>query len=513
MLSQLRHIQKGLLIAVTVVIVISFAFLYSDYDFVGGTLGRGDCKVKVYDRCYRTKEAQKLANHFDVAYQLGMFDFAMVLLGERGGDDASAFVENLIILRHEAGKLGIEPSVEEIKAAIPQLPVFQRPFVNGQFVENRILGPNGFTQGDLAQLVKDYLAFQKLRELIGAGVETIPSETAKRYIQNNQHYTASVVRFDRSAHTEGVQITAEDVAKYYEENKDNLLSESKRGFDYVKFSPKPVAADASTEAKQKANLDFANAVNRAYADLAAGGADFNSVAKQYAGDKAQFVAEAGTLEPFARSEAPELIDGNESALDVLFSAATQPDQVLVPVEAGEGAYLVFHFGKTVDPTPLTLEEATPAIEKALLATRSNRAVNDAASEALAKLNEAVKAGKSFDEAAKGLGLEPEALPPFSLAEPPADLADASLIVEAVFGLGENEISSVKERPGGEGFLLAHVGKIEIYKDDQADAKQRALTASVKHQTVRALFSAWFEQRRAEAVTRQPDAPSNLTLTE
>src|SRR5690606_22060611 len=81
MLSQLRHIQKGLLIAVTAVIVVSFAFLYSDYDFVGGTFGRQDCEVKVYDRCYRSKEAQKLASHFDVAYQLGMYDFAMVLLG------------------------------------------------------------------------------------------------------------------------------------------------------------------------------------------------------------------------------------------------------------------------------------------------------------------------------------------------------------------------------------------------------------------------------------------------
>ncbi len=34
MLTQIRHIQKGVLIVVTFIIVVSFAWLYSDYDFV-----------------------------------------------------------------------------------------------------------------------------------------------------------------------------------------------------------------------------------------------------------------------------------------------------------------------------------------------------------------------------------------------------------------------------------------------------------------------------------------------
>ncbi len=512
MLSQIRHFQKGLLIAVTAVIVVSFAFLYSDYDFVGGTLGRHDCVVKVYDRCYRQKEAQKLAGNFDVALQLGMYDFAMVLFGERRMDrDPTDFVMSLVILRKEAERLGIEPSTEEIKAAIPQLPVFQQPWVNAQYVENNILGPNGFTQSDLAQLVKDYLSFQKLRDLVGSGVEALPSEAGKRYIKGNQRYTASVVRFDRSKYAEGIQITDEDVSKYYEENKDTLLSESKRGFDYIQFTPKAQPEDATNEAKAKANLGFANAVNRAYADLAADGANFASVAQQYAGEKAEFVAETGVLEPFARNEAPELLKDNEGALTELFSGAMQPGEVSVPVQVGEGAYLVFHFGQSVDPVPLTLEQATPAIQEVLLATKSNRAVNDAASDALAKLNEAVKAGKTFQDAAKELGLEPVAVPSFSANEPPADLADAALLVQAVDGLAEKETSSVTERTGGEGYLLAHVDKIEIYKDDQADAKRSALTASIKAQTSRTLFSAWFNQQRAKSGAQRPDAPSTLTV--
>jgi len=514
MLSQLRHIQKGLLIAVTVVIVISFAFLYSDFDFVEGTLGRQDCVVKVYNRCYRQKEAAKLASGFEVAMQLGMYDFAMVLFGERRQDrDPTDFIMSLVILRKEAGKMGIEPTAEEIKAAIPGLPIFQQPGVSAEIVENNILGPNGFSQGDLADLVKDYLSFQKLRDLVGAGIEAVPSEAAKRYTRDNQLYTASVVRFDRAKYSEGLELTDEDIKKYYEENKVDLMSEAKRGFDFVKFIPKAVAADATNEVKAKATLDFANAVNRAYADLAETGADFNAIGKQYAGEKAEFTVETGALEPFAPAEAPELLKDNEDAIEALFSGAQQIDEVTVPIEVGEGGYLVFHYSESVEPIPLTLEQATPAIKESLLATKSNRAVSDAASDSLAKLNEAVKGGKSFEESATGLGLKAEKLPVFSESEPPADLADAAIVVQAVKGLAAKEISTVTERPGGEGYLLVHVDKIEIYKDEEAATKKDSIAASVKNQLQRTLFTAWFNQRRAESGSERPDAPTDLSSAE
>jgi len=504
MLTQIRHIQKGVLVFVTVIIVVSFAFFYSDFDFVEGTLGRQDCVVKVYNRCYRQKEFQKLASHFDVSLELGMYDFAMVLFGENRMDrDPTDFVMSLVILRREAEKLGIEPSAEEIKAAIPSLPIFQQPWVTAEIVENRILGPNGFTQGDLAQLVKDYLSFQKMRDLVSAGVAAVPSEAAKLYTRNHQRYTATVLRFDRNAEAEAVKVTDEDVKKYYEENQDDLKSEPKRGFDYVKFIPKPVAEDATNEVKAKANLAFANAVNRAYADLAGDQSNFPNLAKQYVGEKADFTAESGNLEPFARTEAPEMLKGNEEALGAIFSGAKQAGEVSVPIQTDGGAYFVFHFSKSVEPAPLTLEQATSAIKEVLTSTKSNRAANDAASAAHAKLSEAIKAGKSFADAAKDLGLKTETLPSFSQAEPLADRPDAAAIATAVGGLRAGELSAVSERPAGEGYFVAHVDKLEIYKDAEAQAKKDALLASIKNQTDRTLFTSWFNQRRSESGSERP----------
>src|SRR5690606_38896616 len=107
-------------------------------------------------------------------------------------------------------------------------------------------------------------------------------------------------------------------------------------------------------------------------------------------------------------------------LEALFSPAQQINAVTVPLQIEGGAYYVFHYNNSVEPVPLTLEEATPAIREALTARKSDRAVNDAASAALAKLNEVLQSGSSFAEAAKTLGLKTETLPDFSENEPPAE---------------------------------------------------------------------------------------------
>lgn len=503
MLTQIRHIQKGLLIVVTVIIVIAFAFLYSDFDFMG-TVGKQDCVMKVYNRCYRQKEAQKLASHFDVAYQLGMGEFVSVLFGENRRDaDRTDFIMSLVILRREAEKMGIEPTAEEIKEAIPNLPIFQQPWVNSAYLENNILGPNGFTDGDLAQLVKDYLSFQKLRSLVSSGLTAIPSETEKRYVEQNQRYSASVIRFDRESVVGDIEVTDDEIADYYEKNADDLKSETLRGFDYVKFSPKEIAEEATNEVKAKADLDFAKAVNRAYSDLADEDSDFLAVAKQYEGKKADFSLETGKFDAFARTDPPEAIKDDAETLQNLFSDALQQDDVTVPFKTSDGGYYVFHFSDLVEPKPLSLEEATPAIREALIARKSNRSVNDAASSALAKINEALEAGKPFAAAAQEAGVEPVELPNFSVTEPPADTEDTGLILEAVEGLGEKEVSGVVERPGGAGYLLVYVDKIEIYENESEDSEKRAIAASVGTDLDRRMFTAWFNQRRAESGSERP----------
>ncbi|MDF1850396.1 MAG: peptidyl-prolyl cis-trans isomerase [Verrucomicrobiales bacterium] len=512
MLTQIRHIQKGTLIVVTVIIVIAFAFLYSDFDFVSKTVGAQDCVVKVYDRCYRQKEAQKLASNYEVAFRLGMYDFATTLFGEsRQDNDRTDFIMSLIILRKEAEKMGIEPTAEEIKEAIPKLPVFQQPWMTADLVKNTILGPNGFTEGDLAQLVKDYLSYQKMRELIGTGVVAVPSEVERIYTKANQRFEASLVNFDRKKVLDSIKVTDEEIKEYFDENQGDgksLMSEPKRGFEYAKFTPKEVAEDATNEAKAKADFDYRNAVNRAYADLADDESDFAGIAKQYEGDKASFSMSYGTYEPFAMQSPPEELAGNEEILSALFSSLLQNDEVTVPLPTAEGGgYYVFHVTSEVEPKPLTLEQATPVIREALLARKSDRAVNDAANAARAKIAEALEAGKSFAEASKSAELEITPLPNFSQQEPPADIDDAGLILSAVESLGPQSVSEVMKRPEDGGYFLVYVDKIEIYKDEEKSSAERSISAALEGELKRRLFSAWFNQRRMESSSERSAVPT------
>jgi len=499
MLTQIRHIQKGTLIVVTILIVIAFAFLYSDYDMGQGRLGTQNCVIKVYDRCVRVKEVQKLASYYDVARELGMGEFSVALFGEnRMDEDRTNFVLSLLILRKEAESLGVEPSSEEIKAEIPKLPIFQQPWVDAAFVENNILGPNGFTDGDLAQLVKDYLTFQKVRDLIGAGLTTVPSEIDKLYVRAYQNYTASLINFDREAAAADVKVSDEDVQTYFDENSENLMSDIRRSFDYAKFNPKELPEDATLEQKAKAEQAFLNAINHAYADLAEDDVNFAEVAKQYAGEKADYNMEAGTYEAFKVSEAPEPIAENGMLLSQLFSEALPVGSVTVPVSNDDGSFYVFALTGQEDPQPLTLEEAKPLIVQALTAKNSNRFVNDAANAARAAINESLEAGKSFDEAIKAAEVEAESLPVFSINQMPEDLENASSIAVAVGEMGEKDLSQVIEAPGGEGYMLVYVDKIELYEDEEAENTKRAIASSMEAGLRYRMFNSWFNQRKKES---------------
>lgn len=517
MLTQIRHIQKGALIIVTIVVVIAFAFLYADFDFVSGTVGRQDCVVKVYDRCYRQKEAAQLATNFDVAYRLGMYEFATVMFGEnRRDDDRTDFIMSLVILRKEAEKLGIEPTSREIKEAIPDLPIFQQPWVNADFLKNNILGPSGFTDGDLAQLVKDYLSYQKLRDLVGSGVAAVPSEVGRVYTRANQRYDASLISFDREAFVDEIEITDDMVQEYYETNQAGLQSEQKRGFEYVKFLPKELPEEATNEERANAVHAFSNAVNRAYSDLADDESDFAEIARRYEGEKADFTMSYARVEPFAASSPPEELAGKPDVLAELFSRLLREDEVTVPVSTGEGGgYYVFHLTELVEPQPLTLEEAEPRIRETLLRRESDRAVNDAASEARVAITEALEAGKSFEEATAAAGVEASELPNFSRREPPApeEVPEASQVVAAIEGVGEGEISEVVRQSDGDGYLLVHVDQIQLYEDENRESAERSIAAALENEMKRRLFSAWFNQRRMESSSARALGTTTMPVEE
>ncbi len=514
MLRTIRHFQKATLIAVTIVIVISFSY----YGQKSSPVGPQSCLVKVGDRCYRQKETQKLATHFDVALNLGMYDFAIPMMdGNMGERDPLNFVLNLIVLRNEAAKLGIEPSTEEIAKAKMKLPVFQQPWVDAAYIRNRVLGPNGFTDGDLAQLLKDFVCYQQLRELVGSGVQAVPSEVEKTYIRQNQRIDAFTILFDRKDYVEKVKVTDEEIKAFYEANKaedkeadteadvktevdQNLFSEEKRGFDYVQFTPATAPKNATNELLSQRSLAFTKAINRIYADLSEDGADFSAIAKKVIADNKPTSGMSIKFEkfaPFTADKAPDAIKEDEGQIASLFSATLNKGFVTVPFPQKDGSYIIYKLSERIEPQPLELKQATPAIKIALKNKKSNQLVSDAANTALAKLNDLLKAGKTIQAAAKETGVKLTKVPNFSESEPPADTPNASLIVAGAGGLGPKSLSKTIPLPNGLGFMLIYVDKVQIYKDENKDTAKRAIIATKEGNAKNALFSAWLKKKRID----------------
>lgn len=547
MLTLIRRFQKEVLIVVTAIIVVAFAFLYSDFDFAKGTLGTESCVIEIGGRCYRAEEAQKIARFQSLAFGLGMSEFADTLRGDRMDMDPTDFVLSLLVLRKEAERLGIEPSPNEIKEAVPKLPIFQQmPWADDSIMRN-ILGSQGLDEADLAQLMKDYLSFGRLQDLIGAGVEAVPTQVDTTYLERNQRYTAYLIPFDRSDYVDKAEVSDEEIKEYFEERNgssdeapvneppsslefaenpdaipapdaapvkdpglEEILTAPKRGFDYVKFIPEELGEEATAEEKTKSEVEFAKAVNRVYAELADEESDFVEVAKGFvdSGDSGVKMA-LGKLEPFKQDEAPEEYTDIAGLLEALFSGALMTGGVTTPLSGGEdGSYYVFRFSEEIEPRPMTLEEARPLIVKALTARKSNRLASEAAEAAATKLKEAIESGSSILDAASANNLNLVDLPNFSMMEPPADQEDPGLILQSVSGTQPGELSSVTERPGGKGYFITYVDRIEVYKDENKEAAKRALAAEAALQERTLLFRGWLNQRRVASGARRNNSILN-----
>ena len=139
---------------------------------------------KIYDRNVSQAEFQRHARLFQLGSQLGMRDLVQALtLGAQSETEAySAFSWNVMVLRHEAAQLGIQPTTAEIAAAVQKLPAFQGEsgFDLAKYTDfaDHALAPMGFSEAQVEELVADQIALNRGQKILGAGVTVPASEMA-----------------------------------------------------------------------------------------------------------------------------------------------------------------------------------------------------------------------------------------------------------------------------------------------------------------------------------------------
>ncbi len=500
MADLMRRNQRWVMIIVSLVVIISFIGFYSSRTGQVGRGGPGEDAVvaRLYDRPVTRGQLERTARQFQTAFELGLPNFTR----QEFSGDRQNFVWNLLVVRREAESMGFRPSDEEVVEAIKKVPLFQAeggrgfdPAKYARFVENR-LGPRGFSQRELEDLVRADLEIGRVSDLLTATVVVPPDEVKADYEMVFTKTNASVIRLKAADLARAVEVKEEDIAKYYHEEKDHLLDPERRRVAFVAFTlndeQKKLPAVERTALKQK----LANRADEFTQKMLEPGADFARIA-------AAFELPIKETPEFPKANAGLALKDQSIPLDALadFAAtafrltAKDPNSDALAGPDQE-SFLVQHLLHIVPARPLTLDEARPKIVESLKNTRARENLT-AEAEAIRKtLLDALASRQSIADAAKAAGQTATDLAPFTLSEPPYNIQDADLIIEKVAALNAGELSTLQTTP--EGGLFVYVRGREPINEADWEKQRPTLMTQQRLGRERVAFAEWLRAAREGA---------------
>ena len=394
---------------VIAVLAIPFVFYFNKTD-----LGRTqDHFAKIYGRELSIADAQHSFRLSNLARELGMQNLIRSLAGDANSEDEfyKKFAINRVILKHEADRLGIKPSTQEITDFVRTL----RPFRNASGFDPKkydeftqtVLPSMGFDESHIEELASDELTLNRIKELVTAGVNVADSQSKFEYEQIYGKMEVSFIRLRNSDFTKSVKITDEDIQKYYEAHKAQLKTDEKRKVEFVSL----MLTDDQKKLGPKERIDplqkLADRADQLSQALSEKGAEFHQVASRF-----QLPVQA-TDEFTANAPDPKLKGAPELG-GVAFQLSEQ-DPVSDVVQAADGFY-VLHLVKVTPARQLSLDEAKSKIVEAITASRAREMASNKGAQISHDLRETLAAGIPLSVALAKAGVKPEKLEPFSLSE-------------------------------------------------------------------------------------------------
>ncbi len=411
MMKALRR-HKDWLMIVIAILTIPFIFYFvrtPDYGRMGS-----DQFARIYDRNVSMLEAQQIVRLLTLAQALGMSEFVQTLTagaGQNQNQVAGQFITNLLVLRHEAERLGLRPDASEIADVVRKLPAFQSESgfdINkfSDFVRSG-LGPMGLGEEHIERLVRDEVCLNEIKRLLAAGISISKAELDENFQRGYDKFYVNVIRFQSADFDKAITIKDEDVQKYYDAHKTELKTDEKRKVQFVSLGltedQKKLTGKERIEVLQKLSdraTDFTQA-------LLEKGADFKQAA-----EKSQLsVHETGEFT--AAAPDPQLKVDAPLGAAAFKLTAQEPNSD--PIQMADGFYILHLVGIT-EARPLTVEEAKPKIVDALKKVRERELMSTKGAELAQQLREAAKSGQPLEASIQKAGAKAEKLPPFSLME-------------------------------------------------------------------------------------------------
>ncbi len=451
----------------------------------------------IYGRPITYGQFQRFGRKFELCQDLRLFDLLRSLAirqagtGEDKMDPKVNFIYNSFVLQHEAEKLGIDPTADEVIAEIQGMQVFQTRGVYDSSKYNMInqafLAPKGFTADDMEDLIRDELRLRKIKTILGSTVA--PSETELRdfYSQVSQKTEASVVRLKLDDFLATTQVTDDDLKKVYEERKGALKSDELRKVKYIALilpttdkplDPKPRAEALGKLAKQAEDASVAMTEKDAKLEEVA----------------ARFGAKVEETKEFSRSEPPaELGSGSEAAMAAFKLTMAQPNGDVISTDRG---YYVIQLSGVTPPRPLTFEEAKTRLGDEVKRDRAMEALTLKATEIRNKIDMEVKAGKPFADAAQAAGAKAEKFPAFSRQEPQMEPANSGEIMTVAGELNVGQLSNATPTPDGS--VIIYVEKRLPLDEEKYKVDKVRVAENMTEFQKAVLFTEWLKLRRDAA---------------
>ena len=430
MFTTLRKHQRWLMTIIAALTIIAFAWLYNttDLERVGSNI-----VAKIYGREVMQVDIEKAVRNYQLALALGQFDLVRDLAGQAQTEDEAAnnFIWNLMVLQHEARRLGVEPGDQAVVDKIKTLPVFQTdgqfdPVKYSEFLQEQ-LAPRGFTERQLESVVRDTLRLAGVKSLVTSPALVMPGEIDSA-LERVRPLDVQVVRWNAANVAKNVDATDEELQQAFQARAAQLQMPEKRSVRYVLFALSPDEEKLENKERVDALQKIATATGE-FAEALGQGGDMASVAGQKG-------LSARTTPLFSPDGATggALTDGDgevvPAAAAVAFRLPSGPGNYEI-LQVGETGYAVIEVAAVEAARPKTFEEARADLRADLIAGKRDTAVREAAASALTTARAALSEGKSFADAAKAAGLRPEKVTGLSVFDPDLDQAKRQLAAAAV----------------------------------------------------------------------------------
>jgi SurA N-terminal domain/PPIC-type PPIASE domain len=499
MMKLLRRHRHWLMVVIAI-LAIPFIFYFVQSPDYGAM--RSDHFVRIYDRNVSMLEAQQMVRLFNLAEALGMSDFVQNLApGVQDQNQAYVqFVLNLLVLRHEAARLGIRPGSPEVAEIVRALPVFQGEsgfdlHKFSDFVQNA-LAPNGLAEEHVEQLVRDQLCLNQIKQLLGTGVSLPEAEINEDYQRAYDKLYVSLIRLRPDDFAGEIKISDEEVRKYYDTRQAELKSEEKRKVDFVSLSLTEDQKKLTGKERIEVLQELSDRATNFTQSLLEKNADFKQVAEK------SNTAVRTTGEFTATQPDPQLNVDPQLGVAAFKLSIQEPNSD--PIQVADGFYIL-HLAGIEEVRPLTFEEAKPKIVDAIKRTRVRELMSTKGAEIAQKVRQATQSGQALEAATQQAGVKVEKVPPFSVVEETAEDQDKKpkeqstemvTIKNAVAYLNPGEVTDFL--PAGDSGFIAVLEKREPSPDATNSEKKAAFEKRLLNNTRQIVFYEWLRERQQAA---------------